>query len=563
MALMMNLFFLSLYFMYRIRLFSFFPSSILVLMVTITTLSVFVPSISAQQRMVDSLVKEYTARQKTPSDTAFVNLLNNLSFASRSVSAPKAEEYAKNALQQSRALGFRLGEGDALRNLAYFQNERGDTTQAIALLDTSYAIFEKLGDKSGMAKVLNNRAVIIIRGGNDVEALKIYYRSLALAQAARDARLQAITYVNVAAILNTQGANVRSIETYFQAFRLADSLHDESVAAIALSRIASMYLTLDDSAKAAQYYFQAYTMQEKIGNKAGMATTLNSLSGMMRDRGNFNAALEYGKRSLTLRLETNDARNLPLAQRSLARAYKALKMFPEAHEYFTLALQGLEKTKNTESYLITLNDITELYRSQDSLQQALTFAAKAIETVETNYKTRDLGILAETYLQTSKVYEAAGKYQQSLIFQQKASTFRDSLYRQGRKNDLKQMEERIRIEQFLREQQQKTEQERRRLVTLQYSGIVLLVLIMLMIAMLVGRRFALRPVLTRWVAFVAVLLAFESLQVLIDPWTQQYIGTTPLAMLAVNLILAIAFSPLANFAESYLLSRRQTSVRNE
>lgn len=84
-----------------------------------------------------------------------------------------------------------------------------------------------------------------------------------------------------------------------------------------------------------------------------------------------------------------------------------------------------------------------------------------------------------------------------------------------------------------------------------------------MIAMLVGRRFAMRPVLTRWVAFVAVLLVFESLQVLIDPWTQQYIGTTPLAMLAVNLILAIAFSPLANFAESYLLSRKRTSLRNE
>jgi tetratricopeptide (TPR) repeat protein len=196
-------------------------------------------------------------------------------------------------------------------------------------------------------------------------------------------------------------------------------------------------------------------------------------------------------------------------------------------------------------------DIAEVYRAQDSLQQAIRFVQQADSLIRTQKAVKDLATLSEIYAQGGSVYAQAQRFEEAFAMQKQATLINDSLYRQGRKIDLKQTEERLRLEEYLRQQQQQQEQDKRRIATLQYSGIAVLILVFIVV-LLFARRLSQYPMLVRWGAFVVALVMFEFLQVLIEPWIQQYIGTTPLEMLAVNMVLAAFFSPVANFAESRL-----------
>ena len=83
---------------------------------------------------------------------------------------------------------------------------------------------------------------------------------------------------------------------------------------------------------------------------------------------------------------------------------------------------------------------------------------------------------------------------------------------------------------------------------LQYTGIVLVVLLVLVSVMLLG-KVKVPPILARGLSFVALLLVFESLLVVLDQWIDIFTAGIPAKKFLVNIALAILIFPLNNFLE--------------
>ena len=122
---------------------------------------------------------------------------------------------------------------------------------------------------------------------------------------------------------------------------------------------------------------------------------------------------------------------------------------------------------------------------------------------------------------------------------------------QGRHETIRKME-RLERERKARAAVEAAAQERR--ARMQYYGIIFFLAAMLVAAFWSG-RFAIPLRVAKGVVFVTVVLLFEFLLVLLDPYIQKYAGGNPALILAFNGTLALGMLPVFNFLVNKLTVR--------
>ena len=127
---------------------------------------------------LDSLHK---AAALLPGDAPSVELAGILAEEARSLMLmshfDRAEVIAREAIATARAVGARMEEGHALNTLGCITSDRGDTTQALALVRESLAIAEELSNPDQLYRAYNNLAHILSQSGRLDEAAALVFES--------------------------------------------------------------------------------------------------------------------------------------------------------------------------------------------------------------------------------------------------------------------------------------------------------------------------------------------------------------------------------------------------
>ncbi len=213
------------------------------------------------QLKVRSLEKEavagrYEVRFETLRDATKQDKIENL--AANLTAAKTDNERAALLSKEKELVTAELSIALNRRGIRFF--EQGDYPTALAVLQLTQSITEKISDKVGMINSLNN----------------------------------------IGNVYQLQGNYGRALELYQKALPMAEATGDKKMIFISLNNIGNAYFFQGNAAQALEFYRQSLAIAEPLGNKKQISAVLNNLGNVNKERANYPQALDYYRKSLTL-----------------------------------------------------------------------------------------------------------------------------------------------------------------------------------------------------------------------------------------------------------------------
>ena len=177
---------------------------------------------------------------------------------------------------------------------------------------------------------------------------------------------------------------------------------------------------------------------------------------------------------------------------------------------------------------------------------------------------KELGIkltMHEGYQGLSDLYEKKGDFKKALVNYRLSTIMRDSLFNEDKSKELGKLEAKYEFEkeeetrvQALKVKSEKEKVERTRRDNLQYSGILIFLVLVFASVFILG-RFSIPIRMVEGMTFFSFLLFFEFMLVMLDPYIEAFSSGAPAFKLLFNAILAAMIFPLHSFFEAKIKRR--------
>jgi CHAT domain-containing protein/Tfp pilus assembly protein PilF len=256
------------------------------------------------------------------------------------------------ALELTRSVHDRLGEGQALASLGLVAQDKGDAKTALDHYQAAVEIFHATGSLLEEGRSLNNIALIYSQQGDQNHAIEFFNKSLALARSTMNRELEAITLQNLAVEHKRAGEFNLALDYNQQALRVFRTLGNGRGEADCLTNIGNVYAELGEPVKGLETLQQALTVRRKIGDRRGEAIALANIGAILTTLHNPQEAIRYHEDSLAIRQDINDLRGQAQVLNNLGSDYLELRDTKKAVGYYQRALgitrqlgdRGLEGT---------------------------------------------------------------------------------------------------------------------------------------------------------------------------------------------------------------------------
>ncbi len=489
--------------------------------------------------------------------------------------ADKSEEclrWADSSEKFSRESGSKEMEVLALLNhaRAYLNNKAG-TGQKYA--DSALRLSAAGGYDSARTLALAFRACFYFKKGEYLKSCGMFDEAVSRGKSRGYIFVQAMAKSYIGEALRRSGSTRAAYKNQIEALRLFDSLLISDSSAAVLYEYGSVCNSLGILAKSMgnfeegrKYYSIYLNISKIIGDEWGAAIAGNNLANILSRMGQKDSAIamllqaEQTFRSAGADMFIGDVlMNLGNNLREAGRYKESDSMFELSHrEYST---QG-----NTEGIAML-----ELNRAESRLSRGQAEAAfaslKRAEAITDTLGEPEL--VAEGLRIEAAALDSAGEYRRAVKALERYYTMRDSLTREVNMSELQKLsagyefERKLDSDRRAREQKEKTEQEKQaRRYNLEYLGVAVLLLLMFAGAFLLSKS-SISPKIYDGVAFVALVLLFEFLLVLIDPYSSAITRGEPLFTLMLNIALASLISPVDQYLESKLLRTLHKEMNSE
>lgn len=226
------------------------------------------------QELIDSLQSRLNA---VNNDTNKVNLLNDLSFAYRSINADSGIIIGLQSLTLAKQLDWKKGYAWAHNSIALNYMAKSDYPRTLEYLYKELRLQEERGDQSDISIVLGNIGnVYYVQGAHD-KALDFYSRALSTARAAGNRRSELTTLSGIGNVYHQTGNYKMAIHYLDSTVTLAQRLKDYENVARNLGNLANEYSMLKNYAMALDGNFKALDIARRYGFKTVCAVTLGNI----------------------------------------------------------------------------------------------------------------------------------------------------------------------------------------------------------------------------------------------------------------------------------------------
>jgi len=436
---------------------------------------------------VDSLKAEL---QKKQSDTACVKTLNALAWKLRIEQTPEAIKYLEEGLELAEKAGYKKGEANLHHTYASLHYNKGNYPKALSHNFKALEIRKQLNDKKVISTSLGNIGLVYKEQGDYPKALKHYFEALEIAKEIGNKRHIATFLGNIGIVYDDQGDYPKALKHYFEAYEIDKELGDKAGMAADLGNIGIVYheqasalsrtvgreaksrqdIAGSDSLyqKALKHYFEALEIDKELGNKNGIARRLGNIGVVYMEQGEYPKALKHYFEALEIDKELGRKSGIAIRLGNIGYLYTKTGRFKEAEQYLDSALAIDIEIGRISGQMYRYEALSHLY---DTLAQLSPLSRQQAESWKLAYH-------------RFKKYSAA----------------KDILFSEEKSKEIGGLEARHEWE--MRELEQKKikneeirikNEEIKRKNMLQYSGIAL-VLAILVVGLLYSRRlFALLP----------------------------------------------------------------------
>lgn len=272
--------------------------------------------------------------------------------------------------------------GDAINNIGYLYNDRGDIQKALEYFHKSLEIREQAGDKQGVGIALNNIGSVYDTQGDLPQALEYYHKSLKLSEETGDKKGMAFAFNNIGFIYDNQGDIPKALEYYNKSIKIKEEIGDKQGLATVFGNIGSIYCNQGNISKGLEYYHKSLQIKEEIGDKKGLGIALRNIGLIYDDQGDFPKALEYYNKSLTILEEIGNKQGIATSFNNIARIYSSKKEFTKALDYYLKSLKIFEEVNDKSGMAFSLNNLGFVYDKLGDEQKAFEHFQKSLKIRE-------------------------------------------------------------------------------------------------------------------------------------------------------------------------------------
>lgn len=435
------------------------------------------------------------------------------------------ERYAESVEFYLKAeMPARAGESlIAMANMEFGQSHFPDALKHyLSALD----LFKGEGNKEGEIDVLYSIGNVYLSQGEFPRTLKYYFESLGICKELDIREPQAKILGGMGNVYMDQRDYEMALERYQEALAIEKEIGDQEGIAAKLGNIGNVYHALgaldhDQGAldRALEAHTQALEINRVIGSLSGIADNLNNLGIVHEEQGDHQKALDNYLEALSIDQQMGDLKAMSIKLGNIGSLYTKLGNYREAKSYLDSAL--------TISHAIGTNHVDWIYE------------------------------------ELSLLFENQEDYKMALENFRQSTHWRDTLFNEEKTKEIGSLEARHEIEMEAMERRRQEEEKQRlqkeakdRRNALQYSGI-LMVLLVFMTLLLFSGKFKLPLNIVEGGIFFTLLILFEFLLVLFDPFIAKYAGGEPAYSLLINSGLALLILPFHGFFEKLLKKRLQ------
>lgn len=409
-----------------------------------------------------------------------------------------------------------------------------------------------------LGAVYNNIATTFSYIGMQDSAMFYYWKSLELNMSFKNMEIVSATLNNIGKIYFKQGKIREPLELFSKALFIANTYNYDRMAASALYNIADVYQDHGHYEEALQYYFNSFTIESSLDDKYGMAYSLRAIGNVLVKLNRNAEAMNYYQRSEALLTEIGNVQGLGLLLIDKGKIEFNRKRYTESVRFYQEGLVKLEEVQDKQSIAAAHTRLGECYVKLEDLTKAYKHLNEAYRlSIELGYPIEIRDAAGLFY----QVLERKGDKGRAFEVYKKYTLMKDSVENDEAKKIV--LQQQIKFE-FEREQLLKEQDERERLKaetirrarrnSLQYTVIFLAILVSFAIIfssgyLKISYRFA------QVLIFGSLLILFEFLLILTDPFLDRITNGIPIYKLLANSVLAFSIFPLHAWLEKRLIGR--------
>ena len=376
--------------------------------------------------------------------------------------------------------------------------------------------------------------------------------------------------------------------------RVAQQSHNDSLLVRAYMSVATYLVNKADYEAGLEFYFKALHRAEELELTDLVILLNNNIGGEYGDLKNFNEALKYAKKVKQL-LATKGDKDVMLVYNNWHVAFDYLNLnktdsalqylntasrnikthklsgkkinFIQAHIYWSYG-QVYENLKNADAagkyyqraitysdslqikipLVLSLNGYSQFLYNNAQYKPAKLNALRALnEAQQTDFVLEVINsasVLSKIYTKLNMpdsanyYYRLKDEQQEKTFNQQRISRLQDITFTE----QIHQAEEQARL----------TELEEQRKHNLQYAGIAIAIITLVVIFLLLSRSTAASPRVIEFLGVVGLLILFEFINLLLHPFIGKYTHHSPLLMLGIMVVIAALLVPLHHKMEHWI-----------
>jgi tetratricopeptide (TPR) repeat protein len=453
-----------------------------------------------------------------------IDATNNLALFYSYYDPQKCLGTAQSALQLSKKINYPKGQAAAYLNMGLKSLET-DYSGSIENLLESIKISSNNELKSLEANAYTDIGEAYMNMGNFDEALKNYLIAERTFDFALDKDKSLLNLYNYGILMNSFGIVYKNLGKYNEALNyclkyseVCIKLRDTLGTGIGYNNIGNVYNWLGKKQEAIDSYQKALNIFNSIGNMDYIAEVYISIGNVLRDQNKLNEADEYYQKALSIFKTSMNFTGLINVYINLGDMYYTKKMLINSEKCYSIALEFALKTKKLDKAMSAYSSLADIYESEGNYKKALEYHKKWTDfkdSINSREMAMDIGSLKTQYEIEKKTEELKRKDAEDQERQQEAINHR---------------------------------------YLLEYTGIAILVILLLIITVFFG-RLRLWTKIVEAMIFVTFLLMFEFFSVMLDPIIDNLTNSEPVFKLLANIILGVCLSPLHDLIEENAKAR--------
>ncbi|HEY8929198.1 MAG TPA: tetratricopeptide repeat protein [Mucilaginibacter sp.] len=235
----------------------------------------------------------------------------------------------------------------------------------------------------------------------------------------------AVAYINIGISKRQLSKYVEAITVFVKAADIFEEVKNRRNLAVAYSSIAICFNEMGNFDKALEYNRRALALRQKIADKEAVSESENNIGFIFYRHKMLDSAIYYLTKSLAIIYNDRDSSGLVITLQNLGGAWRMKGNDTRAENYIQRSLNIAKKYKMGEELARGSSDLAEIYLQEKKYTQALDNINITIDTA-TRRELRQ--ILINAYDIKSRIYYAQEDYKNALLFANKKTALKDSLF---------------------------------------------------------------------------------------------------------------------------------------